>query len=188
MVNVSHIVTPFAKPLESEAVETHLRDRKAKLNLRRRPRQNSLHSENENEADLADQTNILSVKALILFMEDFIEARLSDDPHSAMPVKANFAPWLRVQHSNTNESAVLPTVKAANAYNHSAQTINNIKSIPKSDVVSDAQDSLRTSYTLLRDLRDLQLLGVQVLRIDSNTTFLNAVFRAVEREKFKHLD
>lgn len=177
-------ITSALKPLEPEAVESQLRERKkdARQKSGDHPVSNQLE---QNHSPITEDTmTVLSVKALILFIEDFIEAHIgAQNDDVTRPVAKHFQPWMRVEHSNANHP--IPSVKAANAYSHVAQAV-------KKNQTSDHQKQssntpkLASVYALLHDLRDVQSDKVQFLKIQNDRPFIESIMSAVQKQKTQH--
>lgn len=181
MFYVSPSITSALKPLEPEAVDSHVRDRKKDAQSNSKDHPTSDHSDDSALDTAQDSMSVLSVKALILFLEDFIEAHIgAKQQDSVQPAAAHFQPWMRVEHSNANHP--VPSVKAANAYSHVSQAV---KSSEKSDHTKHPAKAqkLTSIYALLRDLRALQSDKVQFLKIQNDVSFIEGILLAVQDNK-----
>ena len=172
-------VNSVSKPLETEATDARLRRENHSEDIVDHDQRDHGH----NSEELDSEMNIFSINALIYFLEDFLEARLSSKLNeSSTPENvSSIAPWMKSEPSNANEKPYIPPKSAANAYAHGADTIKSDNAQEKHshhEKVSDA-------YHLLRDLRDLRDAGITQLRLNSASTFFEGVHNAVHAEKLR---
>ncbi len=149
----------------------------ARLERRRRDYQSRQNSEQKSDDDILDQDHrpILSVQALILFLEDFLESRLGSKLRDAPEVKPNsFDRWFKKKPGNCNF--------AARAYQQGAKTARGAGGHVDVSVGSHETD-LSHIYGLIRDLRALKISGVHVLRLESDTDFIDGISMAVLRAR-----
>lgn len=150
---------------------------------RRRSRDNP-HFAKNHEHDCVEHENegaVLSVKALILFLEDFIETRLD-----STQLKSNndtvddlvFAPWMRHKPINSNSQRDVRPDAAAKAYTRVAYGA----SYQPKTVEVPHKESLRVVYGLIQDLRTLKARGVTHLSISSDRNFLAGIRFSVEQK------
>ena len=164
-------ITSALRPLEATAVDSRFREKQRDSGtgghrLARKPQQ-----------DTDEDYSTLSVRALILFLEDFLEVQLGAPPAHTRHTQA---PWLKEPHSND-----IPTGSgnAAKAYAHAART-RTIQTPVRSGMPEKPDDEeLKHIYLLIQDLRHLQKHGQQYLNIENNRTFLDSIARAVEHAK-----
>lgn len=154
------------KPYEAESLDSRLRKRRDEHQARRRQSQSS------DEPTQGDDGQVLSVQAIILFLEDFLESRLGERlKKDAVETQNAFEQWFEKKPSNCNE--------AVQAYQHGAETSQF--SLKHSSPQSSQQDiDLSHIYGLIRDLRDLKDSGVYVLRLASDMDFIHGISFAVE--------
>lgn len=176
------------KPLETEATDARLRNKGKQDETidqdAQKHKQGGFAQESENE------TNIFSINALICFLEDFLESRLSSKLNADIPKNqdvSSFAPWMKADYSNANDKPHIPANRAANAYARGANTINMR---PSGTITSDQthhlnDDNMNDVYHLLRDLRDLRDSGQKQLRLNGTLTFMDGVYSAVQSAKIK---
>ncbi len=146
---------------------------------RGRSRRDNPHFAKNHEHD--NEGAVLSVKALILFLEDFVEARLD-----SAQVKSNtdtvedlvFAPWMRHKPVNSNSQRDVRPDAAAKAYTRVAYGASYQ---PKTVEVAH-KESLRVVYGLIQDLRTLKAKGVTHLSISSDQNFLDGIRFSVEQK------
>ncbi len=176
------------KSLETEATDARLRNKAKQDEIidqdARKRQQDGFSQEPDNE------TNIFSVNALICFLEDFLEARLSSKLNKDVPPNqkvSSFAPWMKADHSNANDRPHVPANRAANAYAHGAETVKGVVRGQEPSTTGHHlnDDNMNDVYHLLRDLRDLRDDGQKQLRLDAKLTFMDGVYSAVQDAKIK---
>ena len=174
-------VNSVAKPLETEATDARLR--KEHSNDVVDPEQDNQGRQHFEQQD--NEANAFSINALIYFLEDFLEARLSSKLSVATNSQdvSSIAPWMKAEHSNVNEKPRIQPKSAANAYAHGADTIQQDNTPEKTK--HDYPENVNDAYHLLRDLRDLRDAGVTELRLDNRVTFFEGVHNAVYLAKLE---
>ena len=165
-------------PLETKGVDARLEKKRRDLVLG-----NGAYfrgSKGSVDVDFEDYSTI-SIKALILFLEDFLEARLGSELSDREDVQEHrFKPWLKTCRSNDVDSAQHESA-AAKAY---ARTATTLRVSPSAESVEQKPDQEPGDvYSLIQDLRDLQHRGVQYLKIANNQTFFDGIFLAVMQAK-----
>lgn len=180
-------ITSALKPYEAKAADAQMRN-KGKDQARSRGEQ--ISSDEEEQGNFAvpsvDDDSVVSVRALILFLEDYVEARLAARLKAAPPVDPNadtkshdhFSPWLKQDHSNSNTPPVAATSRAASAYAKSSAMSKSGRSSRNKFI---EHDGLQDVYGLIRDLRQLQKNNVSFITIDNKNRFLDSVFDAVKK-------
>ena len=182
-----HNVNSAPKTLEAEATDARLRRHKEDQDvLNRKKKDQDGHSDQHNPDN---DGNVFSINALILFLEDFLETRLSSRLNQyEQPERVSvISPWVNKDISNGNEQSggVLPN-RAARAYAHGANTIKRMvrpTSYTESPEDSPNENQVHDVYHLLRDLRDLRDSGKKQLRLDGGETFLEGISKAVQIAK-----
>ena len=187
MFSLVQNITSALKPLEPEAVDARLGKKPNKQGVT-----DDEHSGRHENSDISVGTDtgehsILSVKSIILFLEDFLELRLSSalPDHSHSGEQLSFAPWFSKRQSN-DASGSLRSQKAIKAYAHAAETVRKIEKHERHGqeaVKDDAQMQVKSIYALIRDLRGLQESGTGYLKINSQKTFLDGIALAVALAK-----
>ena len=187
MFSLVQNITSALKPLEPEAVDARLGKKPNKQGVT-----DDEHSDRHENSDTTVGTDtgeysILSVKSIILFLEDFLELSLSsalpDDSHSGEQL--SFAPWFSKRQSN-DANGSLRSQKAIKAYAHAAETVRRVEKSERYEqdtAKNDAQMKMKSIYALIRDLRGLEEGGVGYLKINSQKTFLDGISAAVELAK-----
>lgn len=159
------------KPYEAEALD-------AKLQKRRKD-QDGAQSRKEHSEDQIEDTDtgqILSVQALILFLEDFLESRLGSKLQNTPEESSNaFDKWFQKKPSNAND--------AAQAYRQGARTSRGAVHKVSTE---DGKVDLSHIYGLIRDLRDLRRAGVHALRLAPDTDFIDGIALA-SRQAYQDL-
>ena len=126
--------------------------------------------------------SVLSVQAVIMFLEDFLEKQLESKRavKSKKPEQSNsFSKWLDKGSANSNDASVQPK-QAANVYAHTAKTTKNyVNKRVRSG--SPSHSDLKDVYDLIRDLRQLRERGIFHLKIASDRAFLESIKFAVSR-------
>ncbi len=157
------------KPYEAESLD-------ARFQRRRQDEQGNHDFSREDEHESWEEEEdgqILSVQALILFLEDFLESRLGAKLHKDVPKEPNaFEQWFRKKPDNCNA--------AAQAYKHGAKTAQS-KTYSSSLKQKQSEMDLSHVYGLIRDLRHLRKSGIHVLRLSPDTDFMNGIALAIER-------
>lgn len=181
-----HNVNSAPKTLEAEATDARLRKHKEDQDILNQNKRDQ--DENHDKRNAQSDENVFSISALILFLEDFLEARLSSRLNQyEQPERVSvISPWVSKDISNSNEQrpGILPN-RAARAYAHGANTIKrlvgNVSNTPNEDLPNEKQ--VQDVYHLLRDLRDLRDTGKKQLRLDGGETFLEGISKAVQIAK-----
>lgn len=157
------------RPYETESLD-------ARLEKRRREQQQKQQHNFQDSDQHVDKENgqILSVKALTLFLEDFLESRLGVKSAPVQEEKQNsFQQWFQKKPSNMNA--------AAQAYAYGSKTS---KRRQKSEATPSRDDAnLSHIYQLIVDLRALQKSGVYVLQLVPDRDFIEGISLAVEQAK-----
>ena len=179
MFSLVQNITSALKPLGTEAVDARLEKKRYTYEDLPDEDRGALQEEPSGEEG---EFATLSIKSVILFLEDFVEARLASrlDPDKAMK-HADMAPWFKQEQSNDTKAA--QTKQAANAYARAAKTVGRSGRRPQQQIHTTGQAELKNIYGLIKDLRYLNELGVKVLAVHNQMTFLDGVFYAVERLK-----
>lgn len=183
-----HNVNSALKNLETEATDARLRKRKQEREIS--DQGGSLRQGEGDFHDAEREDNLFSINALILFLEDFLEARLLSTLHDYDPTPqvSSVSPWVNKNISNTNEKPSIPPNKAASAYARGANTIKRIVKPSPYHGDNAAESKVNDVYHLLRDLRDLRNDGHSQLRLDGNAgTFFEGISRAVQIAKQEHI-
>lgn len=174
---VQNITSAF-KPLQVEAADARLGKKKGE-ELEGTDDQGRKHQKNSDNTKEKEFSS-LSVKALILFLEDFVEARLEAKLRSQENrSESDVMPWLKSAQSNDTERKA-PSGDAARAYAQAAKTAPRKNMFrPQNKINID----LKHLYTLIQSLRALELEGVKYLSIDTSLEFLEAVNSAVQEKQ-----
>lgn len=137
--------------------------------------------ENQNDDGMPYDETTVSIEALRVFLENFIQSSALSAGH-ADGYKPGTINMDRARASSQ-------THKAAQAYKHTAQTTSpdpRIRTQGRSAADSSAQlplmstEDVRTIEGLLRDLRVLEGSGIQTLKIEKSDTFLNSLVSSVQ--------
>ncbi|PCJ99057.1 MAG: hypothetical protein COA45_06330 [Zetaproteobacteria bacterium] len=195
MFSLVQNITSALKPLETEAVDARLGKKPKKSTTTSDDLDDEVAKTHENHDDLreeqTDDYSILSIKSIILFLEDFLELRLSsvlsDREHKGEQL--SFAPWFSKRQSNDSGTSVR-SKNAIKAYAHAAETSGRAvyyKPQQQDDVKEKqaSQIQVKSLYSLIRDLRKLQQRGTGYLKINTQKTFLDGIYLAVNLEKSK---
>ncbi len=170
-------ISPISNPLETK--ETNARPKQKRQDISdEHPEQ----SENNTSAEDGEYS-VLSVKSIILFLADLLEARLGAKRHqnSIESKRDPLAPWLKTRQSN--DTSTVQSRQAASAYARTAKKLNMPLKIQSTESRNVEQTEIKRIYSLIRDLRDLQDHDIEYLKINSDTTFVEAIFAAVEKVK-----
>lgn len=155
------------RPYEAETID-------ARLERRRREQQansNSNHDKSDARFDEEDG-QVLSVKALILFLEDFLEANIGLEKQSIEQKSDNsFAKWFNKTPSNLND--------AAKAYAYGSKIARRGRKV-RAEVNHVKIPNLSHIYGLIVDLRSLERKGVRVLRLKPDTNFIDGISQVVD--------
>ena len=176
MFSVIQNIASALNPLETKAID-------ARLEKRRHNSDNLIDEEsgfNSPSAMDKEDRSSFSTKALILFLEDFLESKLGtkSSTNSNDVEQASFAPWLKTNHSNDEEA--IKSKEAAKAYKHAFEVLRApLKTFKGHNVNISRQEELKNIYSLIMDLRDLQDNGVQHLIISNKKTFIDGISDAV---------
>jgi len=182
-----HNVNSAPKTLEAEATDARLRRHKEDQDILNQKKRDQ--NEDRDKQNAESDANVFSINALILFLEDFLEARLSSRLNQyEQPERVSvISPWVNKNISNSNDQhpGVLPN-RAARAYAHGANTIKRLvrpTSYTESPEDLPSEKQVHDVYHLLRDLRDLRDTGKKQLRLDGGETFLEGISKAVQIAK-----
>ncbi|MGH1374943.1 MAG: hypothetical protein ACRBCK_01235 [Alphaproteobacteria bacterium] len=169
MFDLVQNIASVLKPANVQEVSHGFQEKRAQ----ERDNRNSSHSEGDGDAGRTGENTILSVKAVILFLEDFVETRLASEApfQDGTSDDAVLAPWMRNRPSNSNQPEHTLPDDAANAY---TRTARSSQYQPKANKIDD-QESLRTVYGLIKDLRSLKARGITHLSISSAYGFLEGI-------------
>lgn len=181
-------INPASKTIETEAVDSHLEDR-GRSGQEQNAEQGSDNDGLRYTGEWENELTELSVDALIRFLEDCLETRLTSQVLPEPTKVDTTSPWMKTEHSNTNDSAsknVLPR-NVANAYAHGAKAVKISSTYQSKDTESKSPTSNQTKnkivYHLIRDLRDLKTKGLTSLRIDNTKgSFLKSIEKSVNAE------
>ena len=123
----------------------------------------------------------LSVKSIILFLEDLVESQLESNfhDHTFPEDDHNLAPWLKVGHSN--DLPPIPSEKAIKAYMQAAKTSHGPLHNRDAHETYMRENDLKEVYSLVKLLRSLEAQGVKYLKIDGHRSFITAISLAVEK-------
>ncbi len=174
------------KPLETEAADARLRDK-----AKNADEEATLHDRDDQRKEVFEDsdndTNVFSINALIYFLEDFLEARLSSKLNEADEKGvSSIAPWIKTEHSNVNEKPYVQPNRAANAYAHGAEVSKNTAQEDSVETnVQHNNEKVSDVYHLLRDLRDLRDGGISQLNLHKSATFLDGISSAVQTAKLE---
>ncbi len=125
----------------------------------------------------------LSVESLIWFLEDYLEERMSKGAKAQDSyIDDGFKPWVRQDVSNNNDSMPSPR-KVAGIYDKNAKTFSATRSSRRAGDVEAHGDLAKDIYFLIHDLRVLKEHGVYKLVPENDCSFLEGVFRAVDKKK-----
>ena len=180
MFSIVQNIASALKPLEVEAADARLQKKKDD------PEIGGDDSSNSGAHDTAYQDDeregsFMSVKSIILFLEDFIEARLESkaEDRTFLDDESTMAPWLKAKHSN--DSASIPSDDAIRAYVQASQTVakySNPAASPVPKSVPARENDIREAYALIKVLRSLEDQGIKHLKVDSQAPFIRAVSEA----------
>ncbi len=175
MLSLVENISSILKPLETRAVDAHIEEKHLDIYAKNKGRKKK-NSGNTNINE--DDFTTISVKGVILFLEDFLEARLNINlqNNETEQNQNTIKPWLRGEQSNDT-----PPQKAANAYAHAAK----VSRISVHKVNHNSSPELKSIYTLIKDLRHLQDYGIKYLNIGNSEPLINAVITAVKLIKSK---
>ncbi len=177
-------ISSIKKPLETEATNTILEIKNKPNNKDQKINKDSSHEGNKYLDQPNNEDNIFSVNALIYFLEDFLEHRLSSKLHDNPPQKtSSFKPWVKTEHSNMNEKPYTAPKKAAIAYAHGAEAIQTTLHNPVKEKKNN--EDIIDIYHLLRDLRDLRNDGINKIKLDKDGTFIDSIYKAVQMAKIE---
>ncbi len=182
MFSVIQNITSALNPLEAKAVDARL-EKKRHNPIDIDEEHNSDNSDNSVVMEESESSN-LSIKALILFLEDFLEARLGTKPvtDSSNTQQDSFAPWFKA--SPSNDGVDIKSKKATNAYKHGLEVLRApLKTFKGNTPDVSRQEELKNIYSLIVDLRQLQDSGVRYLDIGSKKTFIDGISFAVDTAK-----
>lgn len=178
-------ITSALKPLETEGVDARL-NKKPDEGVTEREQRSQTQDEDVPPSTDIGEYSILSVKSILLFLEDFLELRLSStvSDNSRDGEQLSFAPWFSKRQSN-DSGAISRSKKAVKAYAKAAKTIRKHSNEPQKQEKQLEKTEIKGLYSLIRVLRDLQDDGVGYLKIDSQKTFLDGIYFAVDQAKAK---
>ncbi len=170
MISIVENASSILKPLETRAIDKYVEEKHPDVKSATKDRRNKKHDNTNNNEE--DGFTTISVKALILFLENFLEERLNSKLNLNSPEKpTQESPWLKHEPSNDMQSK-----KAANAYAHAAKaariSVNKIK--------HSSAPELKKIYELIKDLRRLQECGVKYLNVESEKALINGIIDAVK--------
>ena len=179
MFNLVQNITSALKTYEAKATDTRMGHKDNATDYT-----TGISSDPENtqspETQSYNDDSVISIKALILFLEDYIETRLSSKlkPTRERSKDDTFAPWMRQEHSNSN----IESQNAAHAYAHSSDISKKQQygKAPERDLI---HGDLKDVYSLVQDLRQLQKNNVNFIKIDHDSRFLDSIYKAVNRHK-----
>lgn len=179
MFNLVQNITSALKTYETKATDTRMGHKDNATDYTTGISSDPENTHNpENQAE--DDDSVISVKALILFLEDYVETRLSS---KLKPVRDSgkgdsFVPWMRQGHSNSN----VESKNAAHAYAHSSD-ISRKQQYGKAPARDLIHGELKDVYSLVQDLRQLQKNNVNFIKIDNDSRFLDSIYKAVKQHK-----
>ena len=164
-------VTGFGKPRETESTDAHMGMRQKLGNQNNNKRRGS-ERQVDGKAFYDYEHNTISVQSALLFLEGFLEARLEGVFREDHDDVASYAPWLKVSVGNQNTSF------AVRAYRHAAEISAKLRPIDRSTDTIRSEE-LKSIYYLIQDLRILLDKGVEHLKIESGSGFLEAIAESV---------
>ncbi len=184
MFSLVKSINSALKPLEIEAIDSRLDKNNNKFNGMSSDRSDV--NEDAKSDFSADEHIILSVKSIILFLEDYLEAKLSSKaPKSEFSEGDNdIAPWFKQNHSNDIVGSSVNSKKAVTAYSHAAEIShksNKFRQQGKTDI------QLQFVYSLINNLRVIHNNGIEHLKIDCRKTFIYGVADAVKKVRLKDI-
>lgn len=177
MFYLTQSINSALKPLEIEAVDARLGKNTQKFDV-----MDDEYPDNDNAENVmginAEEYTILSVKSIILFLEDYLEERLTSTvyDHNNKEDKILFPPWFSKQQSNDIGGKVISKAAIA-AYAHAAEISYNSG---KFEFPRDIDLQLNAIYSLIKNLRVLQGNGVEYLKIYSRRTLIKGVVAAIK--------
>ncbi len=171
MVSLIENITSALEPLKTKAVNRYMgKNHQPSIVADKENRHDNGHN---GDLSLDDKEfTTISVKALILFLEDFLETRLNSKLYSNLQeTPSPVSPWLRYKQSND-----IAPKKAARAYEHAAKASRGITA-SKSDY--NKSHELKDIYALIRDLRRLHECGINYLNVSNKKELINSIISAV---------
>jgi len=177
MFSLVQNISSALKPLKSEATDARFEKKRDSLN---KSDKNTHNKHFDGELFNDEEFTTISVKALILFLEDFLETRLdSNMHHEKIAPKPTLSPWLKYEQSNDMPPPAMPPKEASNAYIHAAKASRG--SVKKIEAATSPE--LKNIYSLINDLRQLQDCGVKSLNVNSEKALINGIITAVKNAK-----
>lgn len=176
MFSYLQTITSSFKSPETGAIDSYLKNKRQNQNSHDSNSENTTHQEHHHYEQ--NETLEISVQAIILFLEDYLESKLDSsksERSSSQTKNENNKPWLKQSHSNNNYAIK----SATNAYSQSAK-------INKNTSVNNAQAEhydLNHIYSLIRNLRTLNNHGIKTLTINTSTSFLESITSAIKNIK-----
>ncbi len=174
------------KSLEARAVDTYSSSNEKYRNIKLKKYQGNKNKENEdNEGDYIT----ISVKALILFLENIIETRLNTNlyfDNEGNNIKkddnVNISPWIKNKPSND-----IKIRNAVNAYKHVANSVCRSDGINSNNISHNLTHinniDTKEIYSIVNDLRYLQDNGIQYLNINNKISLVEGVIDAINIRK-----
>lgn len=174
---VRNIASAF-KPYEAEAADARLQkeEQKSDFGGNDDSLDGNRHSEFP-ENDVSAEISSLSVKSIILFLEDYVESKLEANTQDSRLIDhdENFAPWFRTKQSNDVQA--VPSDNAIKAYVQASKT----SAAPIGPISQARASDIREAYALIHLLRSLEEQGVRYLKVDGHASFIDAVSQAATK-------
>jgi hypothetical protein len=165
----------LGKPREAESADTRMGLLRRTEDQGRKKQNNNDQVERQKIYDYEQST--ISVQSALLFLEGFLEARLDTffQDEDSVSKTENRKSWLNPLVSNQNTSV------ANKAYRHAAEISG--QSDAKVGKAFKKSEELRAIYQLIQDLRWLSDNGTEYLKIDTDSSFLEAISQAIAQLK-----
>ena len=186
------------KPRQAETTDTRLGIKRHDPD--QQPRKKKKRSDKNPIGFDEDDSAMVSIEALRLFLQNFLKSNETDTPEQK--TESQNAETATEQKASMSTAADQPqtsdsprdgqAAQAASAYQHSAETSpkSTFSAADGSDTETIAQslglgsDEIRTIHSLLDDLKILSDRKVEYLRIERSDSFLHSLVNAVA--KIKH--
>lgn len=167
--NLGTVLKPFAsQPAEKPSYRKYQENRD---NSKERKKQNS----DKEPPEKTENTAVISVKAVILYLEDLLEAKLNSKFKQTGTQKPQSAiqPWLKQDHSNQNQ-------QAAQAYRAASISSRN-RQVTKAKQQQEHHE-LKEIYYILKKLRSLKDRGILTITVSQQERFIDSIWHAVHSE------
>ncbi len=184
MFSLVKSINSALKPLEIEAIDSRLDKNNNKLNSVKGYR-SDINEDGKSDFS-ADEHITLSVKSIILFLEDYLETKLSSGTRISEFSENNndLPPWFKQNHSNDIVGSSVNSKQAVTAYSHAAEIShksNKFRQQGKTDI------QLQFVYSLINNLRVIHNNGIEHLKIDCRKIFIYGVADAVKKVRLKDI-